>query len=178
MNVLAISGSLRAVSSNTAVLHAAVLVAPPPMRVTLYTGLDTLPWFNPDRDGDDDIPAPVAALRREVGAADGVLISSPEYAHAIPGALKNALEWLVRSPAMVGKPVALLNTSLMAAVAQAQLVDVLGTMSARVVPAACLTVPVSGRPRTPDEIATNGEYASPLRAALRAFASAIEGGSA
>jgi len=173
MIVLAISGSLRASSSNTAVLHAAARLAPASMRVSLYQGVGTLPWFNPDLDG-DDVPPPVAALRAEVTAADAVLISSPEYAHAIPGALKNALEWLVRSPAMVEKPVALINTSLMAATVQAQLAEVLGTMSARVVPEACVTVPVAGKTRSPEEIASTGDYAVPLGAALAVLAAAVE----
>lgn len=167
------SGSLRARSSNTAVLRAAARLAPASMHLSLYEGIGALPWFNPDLDG-DEVPARVAAFRAEVTAADAVLISSPEYAHAIPGAFKNALDWLVRSPAMVDKPVALINTSLMATAVQAQLVEVLGTMSAQVVMEACVTVPVAGRPRSPEEIASTGDFAVPLGAALAALAAAVE----
>ena len=87
MHILAISGSLRAGASNTAVIEAAALIAPPDVTITLYDGLGALPHFNPDLDSPDgrQLPAIVVDLRRRIGHADGVLISSPEYAHGIPG---------------------------------------------------------------------------------------------
>src|SRR2546425_6156409 len=99
MQILAVSGSLRAVSKNTAILEAARLLAPPRVEITLYTGLDTLPHFNPDLDTPDGRSGPeaVADWRAGVAQADGLLISSPEYAHGLPGTLKNALDWLVSS---------------------------------------------------------------------------------
>jgi chromate reductase len=86
MHILAISGSLRAVSKNTAILEAARLLAPPGVEITLYGGLDTLPHFNPDLDTADGRGGPdtVADWRARVARADGLLISSPEYAHASP----------------------------------------------------------------------------------------------
>jgi chromate reductase, NAD(P)H dehydrogenase (quinone) len=142
MNILAISGSLRALSSNTALLRVAGDVAPEGVRVTLYDGLAALPHFNPD--DDRDVPPPsVLALRALVGAADGLLFCSPEYAHGVPGSLKNALDWLVSSVEFPFKPVALINASPMATHAQAQLIETLGTMNARIVRGACVTIPVS-----------------------------------
>ena len=96
IRVLAISGSLRSASANTAVLRAAVALAPDDVAIALYDGLAELPHFNPDLDG-DVAPPSVADFRRQLAAADGILISSPEYAHGMPGVLKNALDWLVRS---------------------------------------------------------------------------------
>ncbi|MEY2616468.1 MAG: hypothetical protein QOH78_2241 [Verrucomicrobiota bacterium] len=93
MRILAISGSLRSTSSNTTVLRAAQILAPPGVEVILYESLGVLPHFNPDLDGDEP-PQLVLELRSEVGLADGLLISSPEYAHGVPGSLKNALDWL------------------------------------------------------------------------------------
>src|ERR1700682_2784588 len=108
--LLAISGSLRAASSNMALLQAACLLARPPLIVELYDGLALLPHFNPDLDTDAAAP-PVSDLRARIRAADGLLISSPEYARGVPGSLKNALDWLVSAEDFAGKPVALFNAS-------------------------------------------------------------------
>src|SRR5512134_528071 len=112
MKILALSGSLRAGSSNARLLRAAAAVAPPGMAFTFYEALGSLPHFNPDLDGEGATPPPaVAAFRRALGAADGVVISSPEYAHGVPGSLKNALDWLVSSGELTDKPLALLTAS-------------------------------------------------------------------
>jgi NADPH-dependent FMN reductase len=84
MRILAISGSLRSTSSNTALLRAAQILAPPGVDIMLYPNLGTLPHFNPDLDGETP-PQSVLEWRAEVGLADGLLISSPEYAHGVPG---------------------------------------------------------------------------------------------
>src|SRR5437868_5642473 len=109
MSVVAISGSLRAGSSNAALLRAAAALAPTGMTITFYAGLDTLPPFNPDLDAEGAVPpAPVAALRATLAGARGFLICSPEYAHGVPGALKNALDWVVSSGEFTDKPILLL----------------------------------------------------------------------
>jgi NAD(P)H-dependent FMN reductase len=102
-----VSGSLRRFSSNTALLEAAALVAPE-LELTLYAGLAQLPPFNPDLD-DEGAPPPVLAWREQLRAARGVLFCVPEYAHGLPGALKNALDWVVGSGELVDKPVAILS---------------------------------------------------------------------
>ena len=87
-------------------------LAPKGMEVTIYEGLASLPHFNPDDDEEGTTPPPaVAALRALLGAADGILISTPEYAHGVPGSLKNALDWLVSDGALVDKPIALISAS-------------------------------------------------------------------
>ena len=77
IKLLAISGSLRAVSTNTALLRAAKLLAPPGMEIELYDGLAGLPHFNPDLDT-DPLPPAVTAWRKRIADADGLLVSSPE----------------------------------------------------------------------------------------------------
>jgi len=133
LRVLAISGSLRARASNTSLLRLAMKVAPDDMTIVMYDGLASLPHFNPD----DDVgvpPAPVLALRAQVGEADGLLICSPEYAHGMPGSLKNALDWLVSALEPIGMPVLLVSASPSGAEhAHAQLLEVLRTMSMQVV---------------------------------------------
>jgi NAD(P)H-dependent FMN reductase len=142
--VLCLSGSLRRVSANTAVLEAARVLAPPSLELIRHDGLATLPWFNPD-DERDPLPAPVAALREAVGTSDALLIACPEYAHDVPGAFKNALDWLVGSMEFPGKPVALINASGRGSHhAQEALVEILRTMSAIVLDEVCGTVPLPG----------------------------------
>ena len=171
MRLLAISGSLRAVSSNSAALEALRLLAPAGVGVLPYRGLDALPHFNPDLDTEQApaTPPAVAALRRQVGECDGILISSPEYAHGVPGSLKNALDWLVSCSEFPGKPVALINTAPRASHAQAALAEILRAMSARLIEAACVSLPLSGRTLDGAGIAADAELAALLRQVLAAM---------
>jgi NAD(P)H-dependent FMN reductase len=173
VKILAISGSLRAASSNTRLLRVAARLAPPDVEIVLYDELGTLPHFSPDLDrmlGDPALPAPVRTLRERVGAADGLLISSPEYAHGVPGSLKNALDWLVGGSEIPGMPVALINASPRSVHAQASLAEILRTMSARIVPGSPFTVPLSGRGLDEDGIAADPE----MRATLRTLFAALD----
>jgi chromate reductase, NAD(P)H dehydrogenase (quinone) len=165
--LLAISGSLRAVSSNTALLRAAALLAPEGMEVRLYGGLADLPHFNPDLEESE--PPSVTDLRAQVRWSDGLLISSPEYAHGVPGVLKNALDWLVGGEEFVYKPVALLNASPRATHAQASLMETVKTMSGRLVTEASIDVPLLGRNLDERGIVEDPEISSSVRAALAAF---------
>jgi len=97
MQILAISGSLRAASTNTTLLKAAAALAPEDVMFNLYDGLGDLPHFNPDLD-EDPPHATVAEFRFQLGKSAGVIFSSPEYAHGVPGVLKNALDWVVAMP--------------------------------------------------------------------------------
>ena len=167
MLVLTISGSLRHGGSSTALLDAAALLAPPGMMLEAYRGLASLPAFNPDLDTGDAtlLPHEVAELHRAVGRADALIVSSPEYAHGVPGSLKNALDWLVGSLEFPGKPVALLMASSRATYARAQLLETLRTMSARIVDGASVTIDVP-RGATADSIAVDPSLAEPLARAL------------
>lgn len=172
LHLLAISGSLRAASTNTALLRAACLVTPQDIEITLYTGMDQLPHFNPDIDV-EPVPDTAARLRDAVTRADGVLICCPEYAHGVPGSMKNLLDWLVGSPAIVNKPVALINAAPRASIAQAQLAETLRTMSARLVSDASITLPIAGSGLDAEGIAAHPDIAPRLRAALETFGQAI-----
>jgi NAD(P)H-dependent FMN reductase len=176
MKILAISGSLRAVSSNTAVLRAAVRLAPDGVEIVLFEGLASLPFFNPDLDG-DTVPDTVAAFRRLVGEADGMLISSPEYARGVAGVLKNGLDWLVGSSEFPSKPVALINTSPRATHALAALTLTLETMSAQLIKDAFITLPLLGTASEETAIVANDALAAPLREAVARFAAAIRSAS-
>ena len=177
MKILAISGSLRSGSSNTAALRAATHLSPPGMIISLFQGIDDLPFFNPDLDG-DDVPNSVAAFRAAIGAADGLLISSPEYARGVAGVMKNALDWLVASLEFPDKPVALVNTSPRAVHALAALTLTLETMSARIVKDASVTLPLLGGAHDERSILADEALAMSLRQALARFATAIRSGQA
>jgi NAD(P)H-dependent FMN reductase len=173
MRILAISGSLRAGSSNTALVDACVALAPEGVEVSVYEGMGDLPHFNPDLDVEPATPA-VADFRRRLKAADAVLISSPEYAHGVPGTLKNALDWVVGSAELVWKPVALVNVSPASAYAHAQLLETLTVMTASVVPQASVVVPLAGRRLDAAGIVADPELSAMVRSILAALARAAE----
>jgi NAD(P)H-dependent FMN reductase len=177
MHILAVSGSLRAASKNATVLEAARLLAPPGVEIAIDDSIAALPHYNPDLDTLDGATMPDAAARwrARVGAADGVLISSPEYAHGVPGVLKNALDWLVSSTAFPDKPVALLTASPLSVHAPAQLRETLTTMSARFVDEASVTVPLNGSGLDARAVAADPTLGALVRGALDALARAITG---
>jgi chromate reductase len=93
IRILGISGSLRQQSYNTAVLRAAVRIAPEGVAIETFE-LDGIPPFNQDEESDP--PAKVLELKRSVRAADGILFVTPEYNYSVPGVLKNAIDWASR----------------------------------------------------------------------------------
>jgi len=113
MKVLAISGSLRAASFNTAALRAAAELAPDGVEVTLHHGLRDIPPYNEDLRAGSGVPPAVAALRAAIKAADALLIATPEYNYSVSGVLKNAIDWASRPPEQPfdGKPIAILGAS-------------------------------------------------------------------
>lgn len=175
MHILAVSGSLRAASKNATVLEAARLLAPPGVAIELDDSISALPHYNPDLDTLDGAGMPEAAARwrARVGAADGLLLSSPEYAHGVPGVLKNALDWLVSSTEFPGKPVALLTASPLSVHAPAQLREILRTMNARFVDDASVTVPLDGCARDARAVADDAALGGRLRQALGVLARAM-----
>jgi NAD(P)H-dependent FMN reductase len=105
VRLVAIPGSLKRTSANSALVHA--MAEASPHDVEVWDGLGTLPHFTPDDDGG----APVASLRTAVTRADAVIIATPEYAGGMPGSLKNALDWLVGTGELYGKRVAVVGAA-------------------------------------------------------------------
>ena len=137
MRVLGISGSLRADSHNTELLRAAATLLPSGVEFELYEGLRDIPAYVEDSEA--AVPDSVVRLRDRIAAADAVLFATPEYNHSVPGALKNAIDWVSRPLAtnpMRNKPAAVIgaSTGMFGAVwAQAELRKVLGALGARVI---------------------------------------------
>ncbi len=171
MNMMAISGSLRAASNNSALLRAVARLAPPGIAVELFGDLGNLPLFNPDIEA---AHSPVVArFREQLIAADAVIIASPEYAHGVTGSMKNALDWMVGCEAFVNKPVALLNASPRAVHAHASLKETLTVMSAVIVEEASITVPVLGSGLDEEGIIAHPEISRRLIGALRSLDAAV-----
>lgn len=172
MRILAISGSLRRSSLNTALLQAAIHLAPSGVEIKFYETLGDLALFNVDLEGME--PHSVLDFKAALQEANGVLIASPEYAHGITGVMKNALDWVVGSGEFVGKPVALLNTSGRATHAQVSLKEVLSTMDARIIVDASQVIPL---PHNIDKegILANLELSYRLRLAVEVFVKVIAG---
>lgn len=133
MRFLGISGSLRRHSTNSALLRAFADAAPEGVRLDIYARLGELPIFNPDDEG-ERTPKAVDDLIDRVARADELVIACPEYAHGVPGGLKNALDWLVSREAAVDKPVMLIHASTRSAVSRAALREILRTMNLRLFP--------------------------------------------
>jgi chromate reductase len=159
MRILAISGSLRAASHNTALLRAAVELAPEGVEVEMFEGLDRLPHYNEDHDTEDP-GREVERLREQIAGADVVLISTPEYNGSMPGHVKGAVDWASRpfgpGSSLWGKPVAVIGASVTdygAVWAQDHLRKSLGLAGARVLE---LELAV---PKAPDHFGPDGELA-------------------
>jgi chromate reductase len=174
--VLLISGSLRAGSTNTAVLRTAQAVAPAGLTAVLYEDMAELPHFNPDDDAEGAPVHPaVADLRARIGAADALLFSTPEYAGALPGSFKNLLEWTVGDAGTYGKRVAWINASgpaapTGAADAHDSLRKVLRYTGADIVEAACARIPVARSAVGPDGLIADPEIRERIAGVLTALA--------
>lgn len=144
-SILLVSGSLRRASSNTAALRTAAHIAPPDTACFLYEGIGRIPAFNPD-DDHEPLPDEVRRWRQVIHGSEAVVFSTPEYAGALPGSLKNLLDWTIgddQPGSIYEKPVGWVNVSTRGAEgAHRELRTVLTYAHARVVESACIHLPV------------------------------------
>ncbi|MER9951009.1 NADPH-dependent FMN reductase [Mesorhizobium sp. M0047] len=172
LNILAISGSLRAASTNSALIAALACNAPTGCRIAIYDGLGRLPIFNPDDEG-ERTPLEAAELIDAVTRADGVIISCPEYAHGVPGVLKNALDWLVSRDAAVAKPAMLVHASPRSLFARAALAEIMHTMSFALCDDVLEIALLGKKPAEVEAILAEPEKRLAMHDALNAFADFI-----
>lgn len=172
VKVLAISGSLRAASLNTAMLRALMHIAPSDIDIEMSPSIGELPLFNPDI----EYPSPTAVVgfRQKIIAADALIIASPEYAHGVTGAMKNALDWMVGNESFVNKPVAVFNASPRASHAHGALIETLSVMSAHIVTNACVVLPIVGFGLTEVDVVAHPEISDTVRSALTALREAVD----
>lgn len=130
MKFLALSGSTRHASTNTAMLRAVAAIAYPAHDIKVFSHIGDFPVFSPDLEA-LPLPAALETFVAAINRCDGIIISSPEYVRAIPGGLKNAIDWLVSRPEIVGKPIVLMHASHRGDDMLAQLRMVLSTVSDR-----------------------------------------------
>jgi NAD(P)H-dependent FMN reductase len=128
--VLAICGSTRQQSVNHRYIKAITVIAAPYFEVLLFDGLSDLPHFNPD-ENKEQAPASVAKFRQLLNEADGVLICTPEYAHGVPGTLKNAIDWVVSTNEFSGKPTMLVTAATDGSFAHKALLETLRVIEAK-----------------------------------------------
>lgn len=167
IRVLAISGSLRAASVNSALLRATARLAPEDINVRFCAGVGELPLFNPDLEA--LAPPTVALLREDVAVADALIVASPEYAHGVTSAIKNTLDWLVSFEPFAGKPAAIFSASPRSRYADAALRETLQTMSAAIVDAACFSAQLVGAQLSEDDMVRSPAVSGAIQTALRAL---------
>lgn len=150
MKLLAISGSARKSSTNTALLRAISAIAPGEFSIDVFDGVGHLPIFSPDFEV-THLPLNVGTLTQQISACDGLIISSPEYIRGIPGGLKNAIDWLVSREQVAAKPIALVHASHRGGDMLADLRRILSTISSNFTEDLFLQIPVMNE--TPEAIA-------------------------
>jgi len=176
IKVLAISGSLRQKSSNTALMNAIISLAPENLKFTIYGGVGELPHFNPDIDVDEG-PTPVVELRTQLKEADAVLICTPEYGNGVPGVLKNALDWIVSSGEFMNKPTAVISASptpMGGDKAHASLLLTLKMINADIVKGGTMIIPHITLKLNMEGVITNPETKQEILSVLRELERAVK----
>lgn len=170
--ILLISGSTRAGSTNSATVATALAVAPAIVTASIYDGLTELPAFVP---GDGPPPAAVADLRAQLAQADAVVFCTPEYAGTLPGSFKNLLDWTVGTGDLWRKPVAWINVAAPGRGdgAISTLATVLRYVEAAVIEPACVRIPVPREALSADGAINDAEIRSQLAACLQTVATSL-----
>lgn len=171
MQLLGVCGSLRGSSTNARLLEAATRLLPDEVDLHLTTLVGRLPLFNPDISIESsDV---VMQWIQEMRSADGLIISTPEYARGYPGALKNALDWLVDTDAFVAKPFIMLSASARSTIGRDTLITVVETMSGVHVVEASITVNLLGTQTDVASIINSSEHAPRIAIAIGQLVSVI-----
>jgi NAD(P)H-dependent FMN reductase len=169
----ALCGSQRRASTNRALLEALRTAAPNGIAIEICELIGDLPIFNPDREG-ALTPEIVERFAGTIRLADGLIVACPEYAHGIPGGLKNALDWLVSRSEVPFKPVMIAHSSHRGELVLSQLTEVLTTMSLRVVTDAFVQLPLVGKTQEAQNVLlAEAKSTGLLETALLQFAETI-----
>jgi chromate reductase, NAD(P)H dehydrogenase (quinone) len=174
VKILAISGSAREVSTNTALLRVMKSLAPDGVELSVFHRLDALPVFSPDSE-DEATPMAVCEFMETVSDVDGIIISSPEYVRSIPGGLKNAIDWMVSRFEVIGKPIALVHASHRGEDMLASLRLVLSTISDNFLEDIFLRIPLIGKSAEEiEEFVRVPEYESQISTFLSNYVAAVQ----
>lgn len=170
--IFAISGSTKTSSTNGLYISAISQLLGKDFEVSIFPTIADIPHFNPDLDSVDP-PQIVYELRKSIQLADGVIISTPEYAMGLPGSLKNLLDWTVSSSSLSGKPVLVLVASTQGEKAYQSIIDTLTVIEARISP---LLIPFAKAKITSEAVIIHNETLESLRSLVRSFVASIENG--
>jgi NAD(P)H-dependent FMN reductase len=174
VKILAISGSARDSSTNTALLRAMRKLVPVNVELLVIHNLNTLPIFSPDTEG-KKTPMVVCEFLESVSVADGIIISSPEYVRAIPGGLKNAIDWMVSRFEIIDKPISLVHASHRGDDMLASLRLVLSTVSSNFLEDLFFRVPLIGKsPQEITEFLGQPEHESTIASFLHNFVEELQ----
>jgi len=174
INVLAISGSTRKDSTNTALLQSLVDVAHESIRIEIFHGTDSLPIFSQDLEG-DNTPIAVLDFCGKIASADAIILASPEYVRAVPGGLKNAIDWLVSREEIMHKPVVLAHASHRGDDMLASLRLILKTVSTRFYPDIFLRVCLLAKsPRQVRELLAQPQHKTQIDVFLSQLSAALD----
>jgi NAD(P)H-dependent FMN reductase len=168
-NIFVVIGSAGENSANQRLMEHFAATTQADFHVTVFNNLKTLPHFDPALT-EHHPPAPVAAFRQAVAAADGVVICTPEYIFSIPSGLKNALEWCVATTVFSGKPVGLVTAAAHGQKGHEELQLIMQTIMAKFTPETTLLIQaVKGKVSPAGEIKDSG-----TKEKLAAFAAAFK----
>lgn len=180
IKILAISGSLRKASSNTAMLSAAGILASKTSKdiaLTLYPPqcLEAIPHFNPDRETSGDIPESVIQFRDAIAESHGILLACPEYVGGVVGALKNAFDWMIGSFGLdvYQKPFAIINLSSRATKSYEDWKVIIKTMGGNLIVPASLHIPLPNNIITVDSVVNNFKLSNELHKVIDELGNAI-----
>lgn len=172
-NIIAINGSTRAASTNLNLINAITELTTEQFTVTVFNGLMQLPHFNPD-DDIEPAPEPVAAFRRLLREADGILICTPEYAMGVPGTLKNAIDWTVSSCEFSHKPTVLITASSVGQKGHASLLETLKIIEAGITDETQLVIPHAKTKISADGRITDPQTLAGVQRVLEAFSKQMQ----
>lgn len=168
--IFAISGSTKASSTNSLYISAISQLLGKDFEVINFPSIADLPHFNPDSDLGNP-PKAIENLRLAIQQADGILISTPEYAMGLPGSLKNLIDWTVSSASFLGKPVLALVASTQGEKAYQSVIDILTVLEAKIAPQ---LIPFAKAKINNDAEITDPETLNKLKSTIQTFVATIE----
>lgn len=166
--VLAILGSTRQNSTNYSLIKAIADLSAESLDINVFDGIANLPQFNPDNDG-ESVASEVADFRQQLNDAEGILICTPEYAHGVPGTLKNAIDWTISSSEFPHKPTMLITASTDGSYGHKALLETLKAIEAKNIDSLQMVVPFAKTKISPDNKITDEKTLTDVKALIAAF---------
>ncbi|MCW3110931.1 MAG: NADPH-dependent reductase [Segetibacter sp.] len=167
-NIIAISGSTRQNSINHSLIKAIADLSAASLDITIFDGIENLPQFNPDNDG-DNVAKEILDFRQQLNKADGIIICTPEYAHGVPGTLKNAIDWTISSSQFPHKPTLLITASTGGHYGHKALMETLKAIEAKNIDQHQMVIPFAKTKISADNKITDEKTLADVKALVTAF---------